>query len=544
MGSYLHFLSLMTYVTLLSTQGQGQGHEQGQLIIDRHNYGFTLTKTGSLGLTTARARMLFHFAIRAAYNIRMSDYIMYSISSEQNRTEQQQHNKHRTVFGRGHQQKTVYRLADNILFLSNISKIHVNCASHNFTDVIPVQKPQMILSIQCGCRFIFDTILYYSFTSNCAENQNVSDSLQISYGVNLALLTEFFKDTTELNLIKPDHLFDEEISVNLPKLSIASKDYAAKLAKGQKLTYDMAILINQTMADSQMYDDLSHYLYNHLVQNMFENDSNFNIFNIFHWLLIIAMTAAGVALVWLFILHNRYRSILFMMTTKSASAASLDPTIPLSLQFTISSTQPPPSVQDTFLRFRTLMQEFLPIEILVLMALIVIVLFLILKPLIRYFKENQRNKTKIILRLATDKHAFEQIVGFLRFSSENYRFDIRPSDISLFHYSIFAHLTWGGGVTVTDVLLDEVLNLNTTTRIAPWHIRKVRNILSGQNGYSAVLIITNSNGNIDLITLKRRILTTRHTIDAGNRLSSSNLAGGSAPTISVYNEKLPLYPTL
>ena len=111
----------------------------------------------------------------------------------------------------------------------------------------------MILSIQCGCRFIFDTILYYSSTSNCAENQNVSDSLQISYGVNLALLTEFFKDTN-LNLIKPDHLFDDEISVDLPKLSIASKDYEAKLARGQKLTYGMAILINQTMTDSQMYD--------------------------------------------------------------------------------------------------------------------------------------------------------------------------------------------------------------------------------------------------------------------------------------------------
>ena len=37
--------------------------------------------------------------------------------------------------------------------------------------------------------------------------------------------------------------------------------------------------------------------------------------------------------------------------------------------------KPPLSVQETFLRFRTLMQEFLPIEILVLMALIIIVLF-------------------------------------------------------------------------------------------------------------------------------------------------------------------------
>ena len=90
------------------------------------------------------------------------------------------------------------------------------------------------------------------------------------------------------------------------------------------------------------------------------------------------------------------------------------------------------------------MQEFVPVEIIFLIAIIIIVLFLILKPIIRYFKNNQRNKTKVILRLATETHAFEQIVGFLRFSSENYRFDIRPSDICLFHYSIFAHLTWGG----------------------------------------------------------------------------------------------------
>ena len=113
----------------------------------------------------------------------------------------------------------------------------------------------------------------------------------------------------------------------------------------------MALLINQTMADSQMYDDLSHYLYNHLVQNMFQSDSNFNIFNILHWLLIIAMTTAGAGLVWLFILHNRYLFILFMLTAKPASAASLDPTIPLSLQFTIIYTTPPPVIQETFLHF-------------------------------------------------------------------------------------------------------------------------------------------------------------------------------------------------
>jgi len=64
-----------------------------------------------------------------------------------------------------------------------------------------------------------------------------------------------------------------------------------------------------------------------------------------------------------------------MLTAKSASAASLNLTMPLSLQFTVSTTKPTPSVQETFLRFRNLMQEFIPIEIIFLIALIIIVLF-------------------------------------------------------------------------------------------------------------------------------------------------------------------------
>ena len=99
------------------------------------------------------------------------------------------------------------------------------------------------------------------------------------------------------------------------------------------------------------------------------------IFNVLHWLLIIAVTTAGAALVWLFILHNHYHSILFMLTAKSASAASLIPTVPLSLQFTNSTTNTPPNVEETFSYFCNLMQEFIRIEIILLIALIIIVLF-------------------------------------------------------------------------------------------------------------------------------------------------------------------------
>jgi len=53
-----------------------------------------------------------------------------------------------------------------------------------------------------------------------------------------------------LQEIAADHLLNEDIEVDLPKLSIATKQYDAELAQGQELKYDMSILINQTKTDS------------------------------------------------------------------------------------------------------------------------------------------------------------------------------------------------------------------------------------------------------------------------------------------------------
>jgi len=87
-----------------------------------------------------------------------------------------------------------------------------------------------------------------------------------------------------LQYFAADHLLNEDIEVDLPKLSIATKQYDAKLAHGQELKYDMSILINQTKMDSEMYDDLSHYLYNQMILNSLEglDGKHFNVFNVFH----------------------------------------------------------------------------------------------------------------------------------------------------------------------------------------------------------------------------------------------------------------------
>jgi len=48
---------------------QEQQYLQGQPFLSKHNYGFTLAKTGTVGLMIAEARMVFNFLIPQKYDV-------------------------------------------------------------------------------------------------------------------------------------------------------------------------------------------------------------------------------------------------------------------------------------------------------------------------------------------------------------------------------------------------------------------------------------------------------------------------------------------
>jgi len=50
---------------------------------------------------------------------------------------------------------------------------------------------------------------------------------------------------------------------------------------------------------------------------------HFNVFNVFHWAVLIIGIAAAAALVWLFILHNKYRSLVILLAAQSRAAAQM-----------------------------------------------------------------------------------------------------------------------------------------------------------------------------------------------------------------------------
>ena len=48
-----------------------------------------------------------------------------------------------------------------------------------------------------------------------------------------------------------------------------------------------------------------------------------NVFNVFHWVIFFIGIAAAAALVWLFILHSKYRSLVILLAAQSHAAAQI-----------------------------------------------------------------------------------------------------------------------------------------------------------------------------------------------------------------------------
>jgi len=399
----------------------------------------------------------------------------------------------------------------------------------------------VVFFLRCGCKLLAGDMVFYSPVFKCSTTENITALFTPSFTVNLAFLTEFF-EVNSLQEIAADHLLNEDIEVDLPKLSIATKQYDAKLAQGQELKYDMSILINQTKTDSKMYDDLSHFLYNQMILNSLEglDGKHFNVFNVSHWVILFIGIAAAAALVWLFIFHNKYRSLMILLAAQSRATAQIIRTpMPKLLQF---GRSPPTTPNDEQMKtIRDYLADIFPTEVLLMVILLAILLFMISVFVYKLLEKYKNDHTKLTLRLTSDRISFKCPVGYLRYGCDHYTFSIRVAvaEISLFEYFIFGHLIWGNGLTIKDALIGDPVHISKFVRIYSWQARKLRNILQAGDNYSAVLLLTEPNKVIQIICLKQRTGPT--SAETGNAILSA-----SVPSINAGENqgKLPLYPNL
>ena len=140
-------------------------------------------------------------------------------------------------------------------------------------------------NVHCGCVMQADSYIVTATSLNCPLDDNISLSFMPEYLTNLPYLSEFLTDSSELNLINEPAYLNESLKASLPQLTIASKDYKARLAIEEASKFDLQEAINNTLEDEKIFENLGHYVISDLLENHYHTN-NFDILNAFDWLII------------------------------------------------------------------------------------------------------------------------------------------------------------------------------------------------------------------------------------------------------------------
>lgn len=123
----------------------------------------------------------------------------------------------------------------------------------------------------------------------------------------------------------------------------------------------MNTLINETLQDSTMYKDLSHYLFNNLLLSH-SNDKSFDVFNVFHWVYLLATICGVLGLILAVLVQCRIRT-LFVLLAKTGHSHALgqngDESKLPTLIYPKTSMSTPTTTLDR-LRFHRMIQTLLP----------------------------------------------------------------------------------------------------------------------------------------------------------------------------------------
>jgi len=170
----------------------------------------------------------------------------------------------------------IVKITNNKFLLTNISKITITCKEQNLTHNFVSTEIQYVQNVHCGCVMQADSFVVIATSLNCPLDDNISLSFAPEYLTNLPFLTEFLSDNNELKLINDLTYLNRSIKASLPELTIASKDYKARLAIEEASKFDLQQVINNTLEDEKIFENLGHYIVSDLLENHYHT-KNFEV---------------------------------------------------------------------------------------------------------------------------------------------------------------------------------------------------------------------------------------------------------------------------
>ena len=316
--------------------------------------------------------------------------------------------------------RAVYKLTDDLILLSNVSNLIIQCDNNGTRQVLSLSEIQTVHKLHCSCHLTADHFYIPNSALHCDETVHTNFTYDAKFMINLPYVTSFVGHYIS-DLISEDALLNVSIPINLPKLAIAGNVYQNRLAIDRDKTFDLALAINQTMNDNQMYSGLSHLLLCDVLKTHLQ-DSSFDVLNVYSWLQVLFAAVATTSLILAIFLHCRLRTIMLLLAKSSVSAATWPAVIELSDS---TSTVPPRNDTFTYWHYHTKLLELVPIDLS--FFLFCFLCFFILF-LFRYCKNCIHNiryrNARMILHLEFTDHVqspcFEVVT--LPYNANHYRF--------------------------------------------------------------------------------------------------------------------------
>ena len=231
----------------------------------------------------------------------------------------------------GNVKPQIIRLSPKQVFLSNIPEILLACDSGYSTtnQLITINHTQVVYEIGCQCSLTAND-LYLPAVADLCLNEN--DTVTELHPLNLRILQEYFSQT-ELFGLEADTLLKNKINISIPKLLLSvpelDNNFEKQLAFENTAKFDLQTVINATKTGQNSFRSLTDYIYQNILENQ-SQDSNFNVFNLWHWFYLICSIAGILALAASVILSWRLRVLTAVVLSQKVTVSAHGQLIQLS----------------------------------------------------------------------------------------------------------------------------------------------------------------------------------------------------------------------
>ena len=416
------------------------------------------------------------------------------------------YNVHKAPIPRG-----LIRLFHNSFLVTNISQIHMHCLAHGsdneFLDkTIILTDIQTIHTFDCHCQIFADEFVIIADLTTCNMTENVTSLSDVQYPINLAFLSEFF-DEDQLANISADSLLNHSVKVYAPDLLIADKILDEKFGLESAARFDMQAVINNTKQSVNVYDDLSHFLFNEMVK-AHTAQGHMDLLSWYTWVTIFSWIASIIAIILVVRFNFKVKSLSLLLMARSTKAAPI-PEIPriLAVTTTTSTPSPPLDILREWLFHTDIVSKVVPLEILILLCLV----FLFLFKLARMIYNRRRRitaRTILVLEVGNAQDSITLPVVELMHSPICYRFVINKAEINLhmIQKNFSGELLWSKGILFNNSALDLPIVLPESLRVRFWQVKRLKSLLNGPF-FAAIQVLSGDSFELRELVVLRSFVT-------------------------------------